>query len=183
MRSQLDALLSVQKYTAVALGDSWEVRLESDRGEIVEGTPVAQVMMVGDASSTGSAWFADVSQPMAIHLYPLPQETTTRSTIEATRVQETIQAAYRFRGVGLGYPCRVPLFDYDGVDPHVEDSDVRYEHDFLSVLNFGCSQLPDAEDRRRIRVIASFTARWRRVVPLVVTPVLEEILLEETGAS
>lgn len=180
MRTVLDALLSTQKYVAVALGDGWEVRLMQDRGEIIEGQPVAVVMLVGDAiPGGGSARFMEYTQPFVVHCYPVTPATTTAAVIQASRVQEMLEWAFRVHGVGLGFPSRVPLFDYSAVaDPLTEDSDVRFEHDFLSILNFSTHQMPDGDDPRRIRVIANFTARWRRTGLIPYGPPLEQIIIE-----
>lgn len=163
MRTPLDALLSVQKYAAEVLGDAWEVRLWQDRGYVKEGEPLAIVLKVGDTASVGSAHYADVTQPMAIHCYPAPKETVEKSIIQASRLEDVLQRGFRLQGVGLGAPLRVPLYDYDAIeDPLTVDSNDRVYADYLRLSNFTTGQLPDGEDPRRIRVIAQFSAGWRR---------------------
>lgn len=164
MRSLLDALLSVQKYVADTLGSEWDVRLATGRGEVVADHPLALVVKVGDAApSGGSALYTEVVQPMAVHCYPLPQATAEGSIVAATIVEERLQLAFRYEGIGLGHPLRLPLFDYDGVeDVSLGDSTVRNAHDYLRIDGFSTSQVAEPQDPRKIRVIVAFTARWRR---------------------
>lgn len=164
MRTLTDALLSVQKYVYEALGSSWEVRLWQDRGEIVPGASLALVLKVGDTASVGSALYADVTQPMAVHCYPFPKPNADASILQACAVEEQLQTAFRFEGVGLGRPLRVPLYDYsEVVDPVLEDSGVRWDNDYMRVEGFSTTQIPEPDDPRRIRVVAGFNVRWVRV--------------------
>jgi hypothetical protein len=179
----LDATLSVQKYTALTLGDQWEVRLWQDRGQVSYRQPFALVLLVGDTANSGSAHYADLAQPMAVHCYPTPQESADASLIAALAVEDSLFSAFRMTGVGLGRPARVPLFDYSGVsDPTKEDSDVRWEHDFLRVTGFSTTRIPEPDDPRRVRVVASFTANWRRTAGRSLdAQLVEEIVLNGNG--
>jgi hypothetical protein len=157
-------------------GELWEVRFAQERGEFIQGGPVALVYLVGQPTNTGSAKYAEWTQAMAVHCYPPPQSTIDLSTLSALDVETKLQNAFRMSGVGLGRPLRVPLFDYaDVADPIGEDSDVRFPSDFLSITSFDTDRLPDAQDPRRIRVVANFQARWRSTGPVEIGRITESV--------
>jgi hypothetical protein len=158
-RAPLDALRSLKKYAADLLGGTWEVRLWGDRGEYKE--PFAVVMRAGDALFSGSAVYADVTQAMAIHCYPQRPDDVDHAIIAAGEVEDALVAGFQLEGVGLGRPRRVPLYDFAGV-PLEQSSSARYDHDFMRVVDFSTSLVPDPLDARLIRVVADLRCTWRR---------------------
>lgn len=158
MRSPWDARRSLQRYVAEALGPEWEVSLAADRGEF--DYPFARVQPAGDATRSGPALYAELSQPMSIQCYPEPQSTAVASEQLAAEVLDALERAFSV-GVGKGRPLRVPLYDYDGVAIE-QQSYTRDERDFLQVTDFSARSLPDPEEARNVAVVADIRVRWRR---------------------
>lgn len=162
----VDVLLSVQKYTALVLGDAWEVRLEQDRGSITKpGKPIALVVVTGPVSPAPRAGMhrqVELTWPLAIHCYPLRKDSQEDAELQVLDVTEQLLQGFATQGRGLGRPLRVPLFDYADVDVSVADSDVRGDRDFVRLANLDVSRLPDGQDPRLIRVILAFQTMWRR---------------------
>lgn len=186
MRKVKDALLSMKIYVAEVLGPEWDVRLAQDRGEVVVGIPLAIVETVADTAFTGSSLYADVSKPMQVSCYPVPPDTAEAAILQAADVEELLHVGFRMVGVGQGRPLRVPLYNWDGIDPTVavaSDPDDRYRSDYLRIDGFSTAQIANAQDQKLIRVIASLTARWRRTGRLPSGPTLESISVNPTQVS
>lgn len=178
MRTTVDALLSMKRYTAMALGSDWEVRLWADVGEF--RFPGALVLRVGDALTSGPKHWSDITQAFAIHCYPVMLATVEAALLQAHGVEETLVQAFDITGVGEGHKRRVPLYDWDGLDPAAQDSDTRYPHDYLRIVDFSTGLIPDAEEPRNIRVVADLRATWRRTGPLPTGALLEELRVSGT---
>lgn len=168
MRTENDAIRSVKKYLAIALGDDWEVRLWSD-----EGTFAAPLARVAEASPTvysSHRVYTDIVQALQIHCY-LPPATSTSAALTAAReVKQKLVAAIEL-GVGLAWPRRIPLYDYDGVDD-TEVATERSTHDFLRVLDFSVNSVPETDDPTSVVVVADLRIAWSQqttIAPVVQT--------------
>lgn len=138
----------------------WEVRYAAERGEVT--FPFCRVSMPVAATTSGSAQFYVVSQPMLVECYPhISSATAEAAVIAATDVMGTLLSGFRGISAGLGQTMRVPLYDYDGVPLEEGVTDRRLEHDFLRVEDFAPRLLPDAADPRRVAVVADMRVSWR----------------------
>lgn len=164
MRTAIDALRSMNRYIALALGDTWEVRLWTD--DVKLPFPFARVTFAGPTLMTGPAMYADVTQPMVVHAYQEPQESVEAGIISALMVEDVLFNAFQGRGAGpvRSGNMRIPLYDYDGVplDGIESGSDTRFTSDYLRVLDFSTSHLHDPQDDRNITVSADIRVMWRR---------------------
>lgn len=161
-------------------GEVWEIRESDEPGTL--DLPLALVLRIGELGNPGGGKFgADYAQPVEIHCYPVPWETVDESRAAADAVEERLQLGFRLTGAGLGRPLRVPLWDFDGVNPDESESFYRHPSDFLRVSNFTTQQLPE-EDQRRIRVIAGMTLGWRRPANLPTGPLTQEVRLVGSGS-
>lgn len=164
MRTPQDALRSLHKYTASFLGDEWEVRLWDEEGTFKR--PFARVAKIGPTLPTpASSIVVDVTQPMAVHLYPQEQQTVEAGVLVAEGVEDLIYEGFLV-GVGLGRPLRVPLWDWTGVplDGPESDTSARYEHDYLRIArpSLSVNRLHDPVDDRLITVVVDMRVTWRR---------------------
>ena len=67
-------------------------------------------------------------------------------------------------GLGDGWPERVPLVNYNGVDLDAPyGSNARGAHDYMRMVrgSFSISRIPDPTDDRWITVVASMRLTWR----------------------
>lgn len=177
MRTTWDSLRSVQRYVSEALGPNWEVSVSNDRGEFEY--PYSRVSFVGDVLSAGPALYALLTQPMTISCHLEPAESVTASSRAADAVRMALVDAFQVRGVGLGRPRRVPLYDYDAVADS-EQSYERHPSDFLTVADFSARLLPDPEEPRRIPVVCDLRVSWHRAgrVPYGDTQPVESVRYE-----
>lgn len=158
MRTTVDALRSVKRYTAEVLGELWEVRLWSEQGTF--RFPFARVAKTGPTSYASRRVATDVLQAMQIHCYPPPATTVELALEQASALQELLVEGFE-TGVLLGRPRRIPLYDYDGV-PAGGGSMARHPSDHLRVEDFSVNYLPDAQDQTRVAVVADLRVGWSR---------------------
>lgn len=172
MRKPNDAWRSLKRYTALVLGNTWEVRLWGEEGKF--HLPFAYVARVpGGTTTEGSAYHGGrVTASFAIHCHPVPGNRVEESILVAGDVEHALNIGFRFQGVDLGRPMRVPLYDYDGI-PLGAGSNIRHalvdpgsdgvngvHGDYMRVASFGTNLLPDPEDDRRIAVVADIRLSW-----------------------
>ena len=182
-RTTADALRSLKRYAALALGSEWEVRLWDEPGNFA--FPFARVAKVGPTLMTGPAIHTDVVQPFAIHCYPPAQERLEVAVLRAEVVEEKLYTGFRI-GVSEGRPMRVPLYDYTLV-PETGAGAVaisRYPHDYLRVDDLSINRLHDPTDERLISVVADVRCSWRRSgrVPTG-TKLVQEVLVQHVEAQ
>lgn len=162
MRTPIDALRSVKRYVAVALGEEWEVRLDREEGAIT--LPFASVGFAGPSQTSGPAWETLMTQPVNIWLTPVPGTNGMEAQENAGKIEDSLWQAFR-TGVGLGKPLRIPLYDYAGVAAN-QGSEKRAYPDYLRVTDFQITQNADADDVRRVMVNAELRVTWRRMGPV-----------------
>lgn len=173
MRTVTDAVRSLKKYVADKLGPEWEVRLWDEEGEFAY--PFARILPTGGALYSGPVLWQDVVQPVAIHAYASPSQTTAESVLAASEVEDELYSAF----FNVRTPARVPLWDYDGV-ALTEIASVRQPQDHLRVVDFSTEQMTSPEDDRLRWVVATMRLGWGR--PAKVTPpekIVQEVRLEE----
>lgn len=99
MRTSADVLRSLIRYSALMLGDEWEVRPWGTEGEFK--FPFARVAVVAPpVVTTGPAHTSDMAMTLAIHAYPIPGSTPDESIMEVERVKELFHLGIE---VGFGY--------------------------------------------------------------------------------
>lgn len=174
MRTPTDALRSVARYVAVAVGDDWEVRPSQERG--VFNRPYARIAQVPSLQMVTQRW--DVSKLLTtfnILLYPALGADADASHLEAMRVADVMWTAFAGPGVGSpvvrtpvdshrGRPYRVPLYDYDGIalgEP--ADETRRDPRDFLHVEAAPEIQtFIDPQEERAYTLAANIRMSWLR---------------------
>lgn len=154
-----------------AQSDSWEVRLWDEQGTF--RYPFARVARIGPETSGGPPSWAEVSQPVAIHLYPWPQDGRENAELVAQDAATLIHDALKW-GTLRGRAQCVPLWDFGGQRLY-EDSDQRHPSDYFRVVDLTTDRLVDLEDDRAAAGIVNFRAQWRRAPSLVPGQVVESV--------
>jgi hypothetical protein len=159
-RTSTDALRSMKRYVAIALGDAWEVRLSREEGAFER--PFARVWQVAGTTYplTGGKWLADMVQPFVISTYPPRGATPDDALLSAQAVENTLYRAFRV-GVGDGKPLRVPLCNYTGV-PH-DQPGVWNPPVYMRVNDLSTQPFPDPDDNKLWTVVCDVRLAWRRV--------------------
>lgn len=111
MRTETDALLSLQRYVNQALPGMTEVLTELERGA-PPARPFAVVSSDEDLTTGGMLATPWATLPATVHVY-LKGTSRTAARKAAEDVREALWAAF-YLGLGDGRPMRVPLFDYTG---------------------------------------------------------------------
>src|SRR4051812_48897449 len=150
MRTTTDALRSLKRYVAIALGADWEVRLSGEEGAFER--PFCRVSAAtGGRSMPFGPLNTDLTLPCAVVAYPHAQVDADHALLEGQRVAELLHAAFArgvhedsFRVVGgvgdvtvmRAHPARVPLYDYAGVSlDGIASESMRDRRDFMRVAN------------------------------------------------
>lgn len=171
MRNNIDALRSLKKYTALALGSEWEIRLPEEEGAFKRPFCRVGVSTPGADTAIG-ARMVEKKQTFNLMAYPAEQSTPLQSLLEAERVRDLISVAF---SVGVhapsmapsryrAHPRRVPLYDYDGIAldaPATEQN--RSPRDFMRVTGDPtATPVPDPEDDLLWVVTAEITLWWTK---------------------
>lgn len=159
-RSHQDALRSVKRYVAVALGDEWEVRLSREEGAFKR--PFCRVWQVAGTEYplTGGRFLADMTQPFVIAAYPPRGRDPDHALLGAQKVENTLYRAFRV-GVENGRARRVPLYNYY----RVKNWEVGnwYPRAFMRVNDLATQPFPDPDDDKLWTVICDIRLAWRRI--------------------
>jgi hypothetical protein len=159
-RSHIDALRSMKRYVAVALGDDWEVRLSREEGAFAR--PHARVWAVAGTTYplTGGRWLADMIQPFVIAAYPERGRDPDDALMRAQKVENMLYRAFRV-GVEDGRALRVPLYNYYRVKKW--DRGVWYPRAFMRVNDLSTQPFPDPDDNKLWTVVCDVRCAWRRL--------------------
>lgn len=158
MRTTRDAIRSLARYMTEAFGDDWEIGYFSQQGTFAR--PGVAVRTTGPLLSGGSRHTLDLTQPMAVYVYP-PEKDTVEETFDSVMsAEETLWQAFNV-GIGEGHPFRVPLYDYEGV-PIDEGSILRRYPDYLRVVDCSIDRSQSADDEKKWTVTAELRVTWRR---------------------
>jgi hypothetical protein len=186
----------VVRYTALALGDDWEVRASTEKGAFQR--PGARVALVPSVQLMTTRWnLSKFVASFAIIAYPLKFPEADASQLEALRVTDLLWMAYAGPGVGnpvirpamdshRGRPYRVPLYDYDGVpldgDDAFADESRRDPRDFLHIEGQPeVTTVNDPGDELLYSVAANIRMSWLRSAAVTSTaPIVERV---DTGAE
>lgn len=112
MRSELDAILSTQRFVAGVLPEPWDVRTDLETGE-PPVRPFAMVELAGSAETSGAPVTQDVIVPMVVNLFPVRGASREAATDAALALREQMWQAVKW-GPDPRRPTtdRIPLFDY-----------------------------------------------------------------------
>jgi len=168
MRTENDAIRSVKRYLAIALGDEWEVRMWTDEGSFKP--PLARVAEASPALYDSMRVQTNIIQALQVHCFSAPAESTTAAMIQAREVKQLLVTAIEV-GVDLARPRRIPLYDYDGI-AESEPSTKRSYYDFLRVLDLSLNVVQDSDDPNVVVVVADLRIAWSQattVAPETVT--------------
>lgn len=159
-RSHIDALRSVKRYVALALGDDWEIRLSREEGAFAR--PFARVWQVAGTTYplTGGRWLADMTQPFVVAAYPPPGRDPDQAMLFAQRTENALYRAFRV-GVADGRPLRVPLYNYFRVSDW--EAGTWYPHAFMRVNDISTQPFPDPDDNKLWTVVCDVRLTWRRL--------------------
>jgi hypothetical protein len=178
MRTVTDALRSVARYTSVALGPDYEVRMAQEKGTF--NRPYARVVQVPNIQLVTQRWDrAKLIASYNIVAYPVPGVNADASLLAAMDVAEKLWLAFAGPGVGnptmrrqvdsnmQGRPSRVPLYDYAGVPldgpAAFVDETRRDPRDFMRVEGAPeVSPFADPDDERLFSVAANIRMSWMR---------------------
>jgi hypothetical protein len=180
-RTASDALRSLKRYVALALGDAWEVRMSREEGAF--DRPFARVWQVAGSTYplTAGQWLADIVQPFVISAYPEPGMTVDESLLAAQAVEEAFFLAFR-AGVGDGRPMRVPLYNYTGVA--LDEPGVWMPKGFMRVNDLSTQPFPDPDDNLLWTVVCDVRLTWRRLAQIVPGgPPLLDIKVRQRGGE
>jgi len=159
-RSHIDALRSVKRYVALALGDDWEVRLSREEGAFAR--PFARVWQVAGTTYplTSGRWLADMTQPFVIAAYPPPGRDPDQAMLFAQRTENALYRAFRV-GVADGRALRVPLYNYF----HTKDWEAGtwFPRAFMRVNDLSTQPFPDPDDNKLWTVVCDVRLQWRRI--------------------
>lgn len=156
MRTENDAIRSVKRYLAEALGDEWEIRLWTDEGSF--RPPLARVSESSPSVYTSHRVATDVVMALQVHCYAVPAPSTSAAMLAARDVKQLLVRAFEL-GVGLAWPRRIPLYDYDGV-PETAGSNARNTYDFLRVRDLSINTVQDGNDPNVVVVVADLRIAW-----------------------
>jgi hypothetical protein len=167
MREQYDVLRSWARYLAVALATldpdaDWDVRLAEEQGTFER--PFCMAYRAAPVSTrSANRYRADVSGLYGALLYPEPLGDAHESLERAERAAGAVERAFR-EGVGLGWPQRVPLYDYAAVGGSAT-TDRRAYCDYLRLSDLTIDRQPDDDDETLHTVTVSarlgYAARGR----------------------
>ena len=180
-RSHIDALRSVKRYVAVALGDNWEVRLSRDEGAFAR--PFARVWQVAGTTypRTGGRWVADMVQPFVIAAYPAPGRDAEQSMLFAQKTENDLYRAFRV-GVADGRALRVPLYNYYRVEDWEQGT--WYPRAFMRVEDLSTQPFPDPDDIRLWTVVCDVRLAWRRIAEVMPdTPVVQGVTVSSSSVT
>jgi hypothetical protein len=158
MRTSIDTLRSLKRYTYEALGDSWEVRLLVEQGTF--DRPGAQVLEASPQQITGPQNAMDIIQSFSIHAFPEPGVSVVDSLLKAGEAEDCLVRAFRM-GIGEGHAGLVPLYDYEAV-PHNAGSTSRRAPDYARILDLSIRREQNPSDELLFTVAAEVRLGWRR---------------------
>jgi hypothetical protein len=121
----MDAIRSLKRYVAIALGDDVEVRMSGEKG--VFHRPFAKVTQVPSVQMTVESWHtAKIIAAYQVTVFPVRKDSADESQQEVQRLAERLWVAFGGPGVGTptlsrvadptrGFPMRIPLYDYEAI--------------------------------------------------------------------
>lgn len=178
-RTGVDALRSLKRYVAVALGDAWEVRLAREEGAF--DRPFCRVWQVAGTTYplTGGKWLADIVSPFVIAAYPVAGATPDDAFLGAQAVEEQLFHTFR-AGVGDGHPLRVPLCSYNG--RALDEPGVWNPPAFMRVSDLSTQPFQDPDDNLLWTVTCDVRLTWRRLAATIPqTPALDGVSIRGVG--
>lgn len=191
MRTASDAIRSLKKYTSLALGDEWEVRMTDEEGAFKR--PFARVSPAAPARhQMHGARHRKITQRAVVVAYPEEKSTADLAIMEATRVTELLQFAFVGPGLmvngyrpstGRGHPMRLPLWDYEGIalDQPATDAE-RATNDFMRLEDEPViGPLRDTDDELLWVVTADFQVSWTASVAVDINGLPVERVTAEYG--
>jgi hypothetical protein len=162
MRTVRDALRSISRYMSEAFGDDWEVGFFAQEGAF--SRPGIAVRTAGPLLSGGSRHTADLTQPIAVYVYPAEGESVEATFDNVMAAEERLWQAIQV-GIGAGRPYRIPLYDFEGVAID-EGSLLRRYPDYLRVLDLSINRAQSPEDEKKWTVTGEMRVGWRRSAEL-----------------
>jgi hypothetical protein len=169
MRTALDMLRSLARYTYEVLGPEWEVRPLAEQGSFER--PHAVVEPAGGQVITGPPHTVDIVQPYVIHAFCEKKASPPESLHEAARVEELLWLGFRRNGnrpqprlpgpASYARPGLVPLWDWEDVD-FTQGSDVRRDPDYAAIRDLTIERVQTPSDELLYTVTAEIRLNWRR---------------------
>ena len=187
MRTQTDALRSISKYAAVALGAEWDLAFARAEGDFQR--PFCRVNWSTAATNVNRGMHhVEIRRTAALVCFPAVQEgdmAEELNLMEAQRTEEKLLHAFGGPGAHVpsyrsssnrGHPRRVPLYDYSGVTLN-QAATARATNDFLRVIEDPqVNSVPDPANDRAYIVTLDLRVAWSRSIAVLATePLTEEV--------
>ena len=179
MRTENDAVRSLKRYLAIALGSEWEVRMWTDEGSFKP--PIARVAESTPAIYSSKRVQTDIVMGMQVHCFTAPAASASAAMVQAREVKQLLVTAFEL-GVDLARPRRIPLYDYDGLDES-EPSTKRSYYDFLRVQDLSLNVAQDTDDPNVVVVVADLRIAWSQATTVSPETVTVNSLRVEERAS
>ncbi len=155
MRTPVDALRSVKKFTADALPE-FEVRLAKEEGTFVR--PFARVGFAGSIDlPKGQLEMVDYIVPMFVHCYPERAATGEQAVVKSLELADRVGLIFR----SGPHPYRVPFYDYEGVSLDRAGTE-RASTDFIRLSDVSVETQVDSDEQYLTFVTVDIRATWRR---------------------
>lgn len=160
MRTSLDVYRSLKRYVALALPDSFEVRLEVEEGTFQR--PYAVIIQPpGGTNMSGTAQATDNVKTFVINVFPDKQGSVEESLFAASEIEKLLANAFR-TGIAGGRAARMPLYDYEGLPFTVgAGEDELLPHTFAKILDLSIDPRQSPSDELLFTVIAEVRIGWR----------------------
>lgn len=171
-RSTEDAQRSLGRYLSVVVPD-YAVYMSPDETGGKRSSVVVRVL--AGRSSVVTMHSAEITQPMAVYLYPPKGEDARAAGERALATQDWIERAFE-QGVDPGRAMRVPMWDWS-TTPRGEEMPEDWDRviDYYRVEGFTASSQPDPDDGRRWSISSTLRLVWVRHPPLSSGPTVEGI--------
>jgi hypothetical protein len=171
MRTETDAILSVQRFFAGVLAEPWEVVLVVEGGEDPV-RPYATVEALENITTEGPPAMQQITMPVVANLYPEPFETRKAAQQGARDLRELVWQAVKW-GPGAHLPSqrpttdRIPLYDYDPETvPVGQDVPFHRRSDYMRVESFAQRTHNEDATPREVQVVVDLRLTFIRGLPL-----------------
>jgi hypothetical protein len=182
----VNALRSINRYVAQALGDDFEVRFAVDEANFER--PFARVKESTPMTSTPhGARHRDLRQTFSIVAFPLEGLNAESSLVQAKRVETLLLDAFTGRGLdtasyrnGRGHPHRIPLYDYSGLGLREAATDGERVGYLRVIEPLSMSTFSDPADDRLYIVACNLRCGWSEYVGVPIdAPSVERVTVSE----
>lgn len=171
MRTETDAILSMQRFFAGILDAPWEVVLVVEGGSDPE-RPYATVELLDSIPTEGAPAMQQVTCPFSVNLYPPPFGNRREAQQGARDLREQVWQAVKW-GPGAFLRSqrpttdRIPLLDYDAETvPAGQDAPFHRSSDYMRVESFAMRTHNEDETPREVQIAVDLRCTFVRGLPV-----------------